>query len=260
MPPWKSEPGYGEFIGHRPLTDAEIAVMQQWVADGAPEGSKDWDFRWQHVYRYVTPFALPKGTTLAMRYTYDNSAENPRNPQQPPRRVLWGQWSKDEMGDLWIQVLTRDDRDLQILNAAYRPKMIAEDIVGYETMIREDPSRVQLHDDVAALYLDAGRAKEGAAHFEASVRLKPESSAAHYNFATALTLAGRVDEAIGQYQQALQIKPDYALAHNNLGSVLLRIGNPVQALQHFRSAPTRPDECRGSLQRGQRVSLARQFL
>jgi transposase len=27
------------------------------------------DFRWQHVYRYVTPFLLPKGTTLAMRYT-----------------------------------------------------------------------------------------------------------------------------------------------------------------------------------------------
>ena len=34
-----------------------------------PDGStkwliyiKDWDFRWQHVYRYVTPFALPKGT------------------------------------------------------------------------------------------------------------------------------------------------------------------------------------------------------
>jgi tetratricopeptide (TPR) repeat protein/mono/diheme cytochrome c family protein len=195
---------------------------------------KDWDFRWQHVYRYVTPFVLPKGTTLAIRYTYDNSAENPRNPQQPPRRVLWGQWSKDEMGDLWIQVLTRSDRDLQILNGAYRPKMIAEDIVGYETMIRGDPSRVQLHDDVAALYLDLGRAKEGAAHFEASVRLKPESSAAHYNFATALTLAGRADEAIDQYQQALRLKPDYALAHNNLGSVLLRRGNPAEALQHFR--------------------------
>ena len=51
---------------------------------------KDWDVRWQHVYRYVTPFALPHGTTLAVRYTYDNSADNPRNPEQPPRRVQWG--------------------------------------------------------------------------------------------------------------------------------------------------------------------------
>src|SRR5437867_1678707 len=38
MPPWKSEPGYGDFIGHRPLIDDEIRVLQQWVEDGAPEG------------------------------------------------------------------------------------------------------------------------------------------------------------------------------------------------------------------------------
>src|SRR5438046_1726879 len=83
--------------------------------------------RWQQVYRYVSPFALPRGTTLTMRYTYDNSAENPRNPQLPPVPVSWGQFSNDEMGDLWIQVLTRTERDLQILNAAFRPKLIAED-------------------------------------------------------------------------------------------------------------------------------------
>jgi tetratricopeptide (TPR) repeat protein len=197
---------------------------------------KDWDFRWQHVYRYVTPFALPKGTTLALQYTFDNSAGNPRNPQQPPRRVSWGQWSIDEMGDLWIQVLTRDDRDLQILNAAYRPKAIAEDIVGYESMIRQDPSRIQLHDDVGLLYMNLGRAEEATAHFGTSVRLKPESAAAHFNFGTALTVAGRLDEAIEQYQRALQIKPDYGLAHNNLGNVLLRRENPGEALHHFREA------------------------
>src|SRR5262249_11274777 len=32
----------------------------------------DWDFRWQDVYRYTRPVALPKGTTIAMRYVYDN--------------------------------------------------------------------------------------------------------------------------------------------------------------------------------------------
>ncbi len=96
----------------------------------------DWDFRWQHVYRYVSPIALPKGTTIAMRYSYDNSAANARNPQQPPLRVTWGQWSRDEMGDLWIQVLTRSEQDRQQLNAAFRPKAIAEDAIGYEQMIR----------------------------------------------------------------------------------------------------------------------------
>ncbi|PYR23439.1 MAG: hypothetical protein DMF98_18485, partial [Acidobacteria bacterium] len=191
---------------------------------------KDWDFRWQHVYRYVAPFMLPRGTTLSVRYTFDNSADNPRNPRRPPTLVTWGQWSQDEMGDLWIQVLTRDDRDLQTLNAAFRAKAIAEDIVGYESMIRRDPLRVQLHDDVAQLYLDQGRTTEATAHLEASVRLRPESAAAHFNFATALTVAGRLDEAIDQYREALRINPDYALAHNNLGNVLLTRGNSGDAL------------------------------
>jgi tetratricopeptide (TPR) repeat protein len=197
---------------------------------------KDWDFRWQHVYRYVTPVALPRGTTIAMQYTYDNSASNPRNPQQPPERVHWGQWSRDEMGDLWVQVLTRDDRDRQLLNAVFRPKLWGEDVVGYETMIAAEPSRIQLHDDVAVLYLELGRAQEAARHFEVSARLEPESAAAHYNFATALTLAGRPDAAIAEYQEALRLRPDYALAHNNLGDVLLRRGNADEALRHFREA------------------------
>jgi len=197
---------------------------------------KDWDFRWQHVYRYATPFMLPKGTTVAVHYTFDNSAENPRNPIQPPRRVTWGQWSQDEMGDLWIQVLTRDDRDRDILNAAFRRKAIAEDIVGYETMIRRDPLRRQLHDDVAQLYLEQGRAAEAAAHFETSLRVDPKSPAAHFNVATALTVAGRIDEAIDEYREALQLKPDYALAHNNLGNALVSRGRRDEALEHFRDA------------------------
>src|SRR5438876_8137796 len=40
MPPWKSEPGFGDFVGQEPLTDAEIALIQTWAAAGAPEGRK----------------------------------------------------------------------------------------------------------------------------------------------------------------------------------------------------------------------------
>ena len=38
MPPWKPEPGYGEFVGARRLSGQQIALIQQWVADGSPEG------------------------------------------------------------------------------------------------------------------------------------------------------------------------------------------------------------------------------
>ena len=64
-----------------------------------------WDFHWQQDYRYVTPVALPRGTRITMRYTYDNSEENAANPSRPPRPVTWGPQSSDEMGNLGLQLL-----------------------------------------------------------------------------------------------------------------------------------------------------------
>jgi mono/diheme cytochrome c family protein len=38
MPPWKAEPGHGEFIGDRRLSDAQLSLIKSWVEAGAPEG------------------------------------------------------------------------------------------------------------------------------------------------------------------------------------------------------------------------------
>ena len=197
---------------------------------------KDWDFRWQQVYRYAKPVSLPKGTTLAMEILYDNSAANPRNPSRPPKRVGWGQRSADEMGDLWIQVLTRDARDLATLNAQFRPKVLAEDVVGYEARIKAEPDSAALHDDAAMLYLDLGRPADAVRHFGIAAAMKPGSAAAQFNLGMALTVAGRVDEALAQYRRALAIQPEYAPAHNNLGAILFRLGQLEEAERHLAAA------------------------
>lgn len=196
----------------------------------------DWDFRWQQVYRYQTPVALPAGTTLAMRYVYDNSAENPRNVTQPPQRVIWGQRSADEMGDLWIQVLTANDADLDRLLATMRPKVIAEDIVGYEARIRAEPDSAPLHDDVALLYLEQGQTAPAVRHFERSALLRPQSAAAQFNLGTALAFSGLTEDAERRYRDALRLSPDYALAHNNLGGLLLQRGATAEARTHLEAA------------------------
>jgi hypothetical protein len=196
----------------------------------------EWDFRWQHVYRYQTPIALPKGTRLSMEYRYDNSAQNPRNPDRPPRRVFWGQRTVDEMGDLWFQLVPQDHRDLTTLNTETERKMALEDVTGYETMLRVTPDDAELHDDVALLYLRLEKPDRAAAHFRASVMLKPRAAAAHFNYATALSVAGQVDDAIGEYERALEIEPTHGRAHNNLGSVLAALGKHVEALRHLGEA------------------------
>jgi tetratricopeptide (TPR) repeat protein/mono/diheme cytochrome c family protein len=197
---------------------------------------KDWDFKWQHVYRLVHPYWVPKGTTLSMRYVYDNSSNNPHNPQQPPQHVHWGQRSRDEMGDLWIQVLTRTDRDRDALIASFRPKVLTEDAYGYESMIRAEPDVPELHDDVALIYLELGQLDKGIAHFEASEKMRPDSAQVHFNLATALTMAGRLDESIAEYRKAIALQPDLATAHNNLGNVLFSLGHRDEALKELGEA------------------------
>ncbi len=58
---------------------------------------KDWDFNWQGSYLFAKPVRLPKGTILKLEAYYDNSADNPFNPSNPPKRVRFGEETTDEM-------------------------------------------------------------------------------------------------------------------------------------------------------------------
>lgn len=179
---------------------------------------------------------LPKGTRLLMEYTYDNSADNPRNPELPPARVYWGQRSRDEMGDLWFQLLAASEPDRAQLQAEVTRKMSAEDIIGYETMLKVTPNDAELRDDLALLYLSRGMVNNAVRNFEISAALKPESAAAHFNLGTALAQAGRFNASVESFRKALSLRPDYAVAHSNLGRVLLAQGQTADAITHLQQA------------------------
>ena len=55
-----------------------------------------YDFNWQREYTFATPLKVPAGSKLIARFTYDNTARNPANPD-PNRTVPWGDQSFDEM-------------------------------------------------------------------------------------------------------------------------------------------------------------------
>lgn len=58
----------------------------------------DWDFRWQGYYQCQSPVRLPAGTMIECVWTFDNTAENPAQPSNPPKRVRFGEGTTDEMG------------------------------------------------------------------------------------------------------------------------------------------------------------------
>ena len=206
---------------------------------------RDWDFKWQNVYRFVTPVTLPRGSTLAMEFTYDNSETNTSNPNLPPRRVRWGPASNDEMGDLWVQALTHDDAARAVLARDFRPKAAAEEIAGYRDLLDQEPENAVLHDDIALLYLELGQSDAAVAHFEKSLRVQPESAAGHFNLGTALMLDGHIAEAVSHLLDAVRLKPDYVAAHTNLGNALAAQNRLDEAQSQYGAAlRIQPDNAR----------------
>jgi len=46
-----------------------------------------WDFRWQYFYSFKKPVKLPKGTTIIVEGVFDNTNQNPNNPNNPPKTI-----------------------------------------------------------------------------------------------------------------------------------------------------------------------------
>ena len=67
-----------------------------------------WDFRWQELYRLKHPVHIPAGSVINLHCTYDNTAENPFNPNNPPKGML-------SVGDM------RSDNEMMTLLFIYTP-------------------------------------------------------------------------------------------------------------------------------------------
>ncbi len=56
----------------------------------------NYDFNWQLLYRYRDPLLVERGDTIRFTSWYDNSVNNPANPD-PTKTVGWGSQTYDEM-------------------------------------------------------------------------------------------------------------------------------------------------------------------
>jgi len=83
-----------------------------------------WNFNWQDQYRYVMPIRLPADTRVEMEFTYDNSEANPLNPNHPPKRVVYGPSTTDEMAGLHLEVVPVAESDAEELGQALWGKMM----------------------------------------------------------------------------------------------------------------------------------------
>lgn len=124
---WAIPPGDPNYEGHAKLTfgePVELVFLQphmhvrgkdMTIRVVYPTGKTEtllavahYDFYWQLVYYLDKPRQLPQGTRVEVTAHWDNSANNPRNPD-PAATVRWGNQSWDEMLSLAMGVII--DRD-----------------------------------------------------------------------------------------------------------------------------------------------------
>jgi Tfp pilus assembly protein PilF len=214
-----------------------------------PDGStrslltiRRWSFRWQQEYRYRTPIALPRGTTITMRFSYDNSAANEDNPHSPPRQVRCGQQSTDEMGNLGLQVLPKSRVDRMALAREAATRDAAANLEGARMLVRNNPANAENQAFLGGSYVDAGRPADALPHLDLAIRLDPGSVNARNELGGALLALGRPTEALTAFQQAATLAPGDDRIHFNVAMVLARLGRHAEAIRAFdRTIQLNPD-------------------
>jgi tetratricopeptide (TPR) repeat protein len=190
----------------------------------------DWNLNWQAVYRYAQPVRLPKGTTISMKFVYDNSDDNVRNPNHPPQRVVAGNRAVDEMAHLWLQVLPEDSASVKNDPRAEILEAMAQH------NLQKNSENFEAHYNLAALLMGRGEVGEAMTHFAEANRIRPNEPTVNNAFGAALLAAGRTEESIPHLTAALNARPDYFDARYNLGNALASLGDFRGALAQFQAA------------------------
>ncbi|HUI41614.1 MAG TPA: tetratricopeptide repeat protein [Terriglobia bacterium] len=240
-----------EVLGVYPHAHYLGTDLEGWAT--RPDGSREWliwikhwNLDWQGVYRYKRPVVLPRGSVLHMRYTYDNTERNPRNPFTPPRRVVAGNRATDEMGHLWVQVLPRQaeigGKDSRII---LQEAMMRHWLAKY-------PDDFVAHYNLASALASEGKLDEAVTNFAEAARAQPTDATAENGWGAALEAQGNLSAASAHYREALRLEPDDPDALYNLGNCLLQRDDFAAAAEQFRRlVQLRPDDsgARGKLAR-----------
>jgi cytochrome c-type biogenesis protein CcmH/NrfG len=184
----------------------------------------DWDLNWQGVFRLKKPLFLPSGAVVSMRYHYDNSADNVRNPSHPPKRVTGGNEATNEMGHLWLQVLPVANGDQR---ATLQDSLVRRRLEKY-------PEDFSANYNMGDLLLSQGNAAGAVSYFQTAAKADPSSAVAATELGVALFTTSKLTEAADEFKRALTIDPAYTDARFDLASVEAAAGKWEAAAAGFK--------------------------
>lgn len=203
----------------------------------------NWDFNWQSDFRFAKAVPLPAGTTLGMRFVFDNSTNNVRNPSHPPVRVKFGLQTKDEMGELWIQLLAKDAPARDRLETVAQMQTLKAISELAQFRLRENPEDAEAMTELAKVSLTLGDMAGAEQVLRRALGLRPLLDDAHYHLGLVFLEQGKVGAAEAEFLETLRLNPEHFQARNNAGLACLRLGRLRDAGAHFREVlRTRPSD------------------
>jgi Flp pilus assembly protein TadD len=211
---------------------------------------------------------LPAGTVLHMKYTFDNSADNPHNPASPPVRVTSGNRSEDEMSHLWLQVLPVNapangvDQRLLLEEAWMRNRLskspqdrvtlynLAAALAGqnkftdaaalYEQELKLDPTNARTLTALGAALEGAGQPDQARERYRSAIALATPADSggcdARFNLARLSARSSEYTEAEKEFRALLSICQEDAESYSGLGAALLGAGHADEATHEFQRA------------------------
>jgi len=216
-------------------------TVEAWAT--LPDGSRrpliaidDWDFNWQDQYRLAQPLRLPRGSTIHMDWRFDNSAQNPHNQFSPPRRIVHGPESTDEMAELILEVEPEDPRNLAALDEAFRRKWMLGKVQQLERGLASAPDDAEAAANLGAFRQLLGQPAAAISAYEQALKHQPDHVKANIELAIVLMATGALPRALPLLRRAAARAPNDARAHLVLANALRKHGDPGGAVTHYRKA------------------------
>lgn len=110
----------------------------------------EWDFHWQYFYTMPKIMKIPTGARFHAIAVYDNTVNNPENPNDPPITVYEGAYTKDEMLMTFMAMTDYEEGDeLIVIDSSFiYPNTINENNFSSQLLLFPNPA----NDEVSILW------------------------------------------------------------------------------------------------------------
>jgi peroxiredoxin len=110
-----------------------------------------YDFNWQLLYQLAEPQTLHKGDTIQFTCWFDNSRNNPANPD-PTKTVRWGQQTEDEMHLGYVEYIVPGTKPGGQIAGMGRPRVVSAPRSGGDTNeVRIDGQQIKISELLNAI-------------------------------------------------------------------------------------------------------------